>query len=104
MTETNDQPPTTNYFVLLYETVEDYATRRQPYRDEHLGLVREAHGRGEVVLGGALGSPPNGALLVFRADSPAVVEAFVERDPYVLKGLVTSWQIRPWHVVIGGQA
>jgi uncharacterized protein YciI len=104
MTEptTNDPRPTTSYFALIYDVVEDYVARREPYRNEHLGLVREAHARGDVVLAGALGSPPDGALLVFRVDSSVVVEAFAQRDPYVVNGLVTSWQVRPWNVVIGG--
>jgi hypothetical protein len=41
----------------------------------HLGLVRAAHARGELVLAGALGDPPDGALLVFRADSADVPSA-----------------------------
>jgi uncharacterized protein YciI len=40
-------------------------------------------------------------VLLFRADSPAVVEAFVAKDPYVASGLVTRWRIRPWTVVVG---
>ena len=91
------------YYALLYDAVEDYVTRRQPFRDEHLGLVRAAYARGEVLLAGALGEPPDGGLLVFRADTPAVAEAFARHDPYVVNGLITRWQVRPWHVVIGGE-
>jgi uncharacterized protein YciI len=90
------------YFALVYDTVEEYAVRRQPFRDQHLGLVRAAHERGEVVMAGALGDPPDGALLVFRGDSAAIAEAFATNDPYVLNGLITRWRVRPWHVVIGG--
>jgi uncharacterized protein len=32
-----------------------------------------------------------------------VVEAFVEQDPYVRNGLVTSWRIREWNVAVGGK-
>jgi uncharacterized protein YciI len=51
-------------------------------------------------LGGAVGDPPDGALLVFRSTRERV-EAFVARDPYVREGLVTRWEIRPWAVVVG---
>jgi uncharacterized protein YciI len=34
----------------------------------------------------------------------AVVEQFVEADPYVRQGLVTGWTIRDWNVVVGGAA
>jgi hypothetical protein len=41
-------------------------------------------------------------LLVFRAADSSVVEDFVRADPYVIHGIVTRWEIRPWSVVIGG--
>ena len=89
------------YFVLLYTVVEDYISRRAPYRDEHLRLAREAHRRGELLLAGALSDPADRALLVFRAPDRAIVEAFARHDPYVINGLVTRWEVRPWTVVIG---
>ena len=89
------------YFALLYETVPDYVARRPPFRAEHLALAEEERRAGRLLMAGAF-DPPDGALLVFRADSAAAVEAFVARDPYVLNGLVTSWRIRPWTVVVGG--
>ena len=92
-----------NYYVLQYETGEDFVDRRAPYRTEHLGLVREAHARGDVLMGGALGEPPEGAMIIFRADSPEVAEAFARVDPYVTSGVITRWTVRRWHVVIGHQ-
>jgi uncharacterized protein len=88
------------HYVLLYDVVEEFAARRAPFRDEHLRLVRLAHERGEIVMAGALGDPPNGALLVFRADAPAAAEDFARHDPYVTNGVVTAWQVRPWTVVV----
>jgi uncharacterized protein YciI len=90
-----------NYYALFYDAADEFISRRQPYRDEHLRLVREAHARGEVALAGALGEPPDGALLVFRADSVALAEAFARSDPYVVHGLITRWHVRPWNVVVG---
>lgn len=90
-----------NYYALQYEVVDDYGHRRTPYREDHLRLVREAHARGELALAGALGEPPDGALLIFRGDSAAVAEQFAARDPYVFNGIVTGWRVRPWNVVIG---
>ena len=88
------------YCVLLYDAVDDFINRRMPYRDEHLRLIREAHARGEIVLAGAVGDPPDGGLLVFRVASTAVAEEFARRDPYVINGLITRWLVRPWHVVV----
>lgn len=89
------------HYVLLYYVVDNFVTRRTPYREEHLGLVRAARERGELVLAGALGDPADRALLVFRAAGPAPVEAFARGDPYVREGLVRRWEVQPWAVVVG---
>jgi uncharacterized protein YciI len=90
------------HYALFYETVENYVERRAPYRAEHLAYAEAAHQRGELVLGGALGDPVDGALLVFRGEMPAVAESFAKGDPYVRNGCVTKWTVRPWTVVAGG--
>ena len=89
------------YYLLLYDVVEQYVERRAQFRDEHLALAREFHNRGELLLGGALAEPVDGAVLLFRVDSPEVVETFVAADPYVKNGLVIQWRIREWTVVVG---
>jgi uncharacterized protein YciI len=88
------------YYALLYDVVPDYVVRRQPFRAEHLALAEEARARGRLVLAGAF-DPPDGALLVFRGDGPGDAEAFARADPYVRNGLVTSWRVRAWNVVVG---
>ena len=90
------------HYLLFYDFVENMPERRAPYRDAHLALARTAHARGELIIAGAFAEPPHGAVLVFRGDDSAVVEAFVATDPYVANGLVTSWRIRPWQVGVGG--
>ena len=89
------------YYALSYETVDDYVKRRELHREEHLALARKAHRDGHLLLAGAF-DPPDGALLVFRADGASEVEEFVRNDPYVKNGLVKSWRVREWNVVIGG--
>ncbi|MDY0000368.1 MAG: YciI-like protein [Polyangia bacterium] len=89
------------YFLLLYDYVENVVERRAPFREAHLALAREAEGRGRLLLGGAFADPVDGAVLVFRVEDRAEVEAFVAADPYVQNGLVTRWRIRPWTVVVG---
>jgi uncharacterized protein len=88
------------YFAVFYDVVDDFVARRAPFRDEHLRLAKESRARGELVFGGAFADPVDQALLVFRAADAAVVERFVESDPYVVNGLVTRWRIRPWSVAV----
>jgi len=92
------------HYLLFYDYGPDYLARRGGFRDAHLALAREAQARGELVLGGALAEPADGAVIVFEADSPDVVERFVAADPYVRNGLVTRWRIRPWTTVVGDLA
>jgi uncharacterized protein len=89
------------YYVLIYHVVDDYVSRRDKFREEHLRLARAAHSRGELILGGVLADPADRALLVFRSPDQNVVEEFVRNDPYIKNGLVARWEIRPWTVVIG---
>ena len=90
------------YFALFYDAGNNYVERRQPYREAHLKLVREANERGEILMAGALDDPPSGALLVFHAANISVVEQFARNDPYVKEGIVTHWYVKPWNVVVGG--
>src|SRR5687767_11115590 len=89
------------YFALIYYVGSDFAEKRAPYRSSHLQRVFESHGRGELLFGGALGDPPDRALLVFRADDRGTAEGFARVDPYVTSGLVQRWEVQPWAVVCG---
>ena len=92
------------HYLLFYDVVPDYAERRLQLRAAHLAHARAAVDRGELLLGGALADPIDGAVLLFRADSPAVAEAFAAADPYVTNGLVTRWRVREWTTVVGDGA
>ena len=92
------------HYLLLYDVVDDYVTRRAALRDAHLALARAAVARGELVLGGALAGPVDGAVLLFKGSSPEVAAAFARSDPYVLNGLVRAWRVREWTTVIGPSA
>jgi uncharacterized protein YciI len=93
-------PPTVRpLHLLLYQYVDDAVEKRQPYRANHLGHARASIDRGELLLGGALANPVDGGVLIFTAGAAA--ERFAETDPYVLNGIVTSWTVREWSVVVG---
>ncbi|MBI3715049.1 MAG: YciI family protein [Betaproteobacteria bacterium] len=89
------------HYLLIYDVVEDYTGKRVPFRKAHLGLAMAALARGELVLGGALADPADGAVLLFKGESAAAAEAFAKADPYVLNGLVTRWRVREWTTVVG---
>ena len=91
------------YYALFYDVIGDYVAQRAIYRDQHLTHATAAHERGEIVLAGALADPVDRALIVFRAADASVAEEFARNDPYVVNGLVTRWEVRPWTVVIGGE-
>jgi len=92
------------HYLLMYDVVDDYVERRAPHRREHIALAREAVARGDLVLGGALASPADGVVLLFRGNSPAAAEAFAQSDPYVRNGIVTRWRVREWTTVVGRDA
>ena len=89
------------HYLLFYETAADYLERRAELRSEHLALAWASHARGELILGGALAEPIDGAVLLFEGDSPDVAERFAASDPYVRNGLVARWRVRPWSTVVG---
>jgi uncharacterized protein YciI len=86
-------------YALFYDYVENIVERRAPHRPAHLALLEEWRADGRLVMGGALGEPPHGALIVLDVDDESVVQRFVDADPYVQAGLVTGWRAEPWHVV-----
>ena len=58
------------YYILFYKTVENYTELRAPFRNDHLGLVNEFHSDGRMVMAGALADPADGAVLIFKGDTP----------------------------------
>ena len=92
------------HYLLFYEAGDDYADRRAPFRAAHIAHCREAVARGELILGGGVGDPPEGAAILFRGPSPEVAETFARSDPYVTSGVVTRWRVQPWSTVVGPTA
>ena len=92
------------HYLLFYDVVPDYATRRTPFRGAHLEYAQQAVDRGELILGGALANPIDASILLFKASSSAVVEEFARGDPYVRSGIVKQWRVREWTTVVGKDA
>lgn len=92
------------HYLLFYEVDSDYVGRRGEFRGAHLEKAWAASERGELVLGGALANPTDGAVLLFKGDSPEVAEKFARMDPYVVNGLIKKWYVREWTTVAGKDA
>ncbi|HWO49796.1 MAG TPA: YciI family protein [Solirubrobacterales bacterium] len=87
--------------LLSYEYVADILERRKPHREAHLAHVERTTAEGGLVVAGAVGDPPHGAVFVFEDDADAAGPAaeFAAGDPYVAAGLVSDRRIEPWTVV-----
>ncbi len=88
------------HHCLFYDYVEDVLERRMPFREGHLAHAQAWKDDGRLVMAGALGSPPHGALFVFLVEDRAQIEDFVAGDPYVDNAIVTGHRVVPWTVVI----
>jgi len=92
------------HYLLFYEVGDDYVSRRAEFRSAHLEKAWKASELGELVLGGALANPVDGAVLLFKGDSPEIAEKFARADPYVTSGAVKRWYVREWNTVAGEDA
>ena len=68
------------HFLLFYQFVPDYLQRWPAHRAEHLRRAYEAHGRGELLLAGALSEPVDAAVLLFAGDNDAAARAFAAAE------------------------
>ena len=93
-----------SHYLLIYDLADDYLSRRGEFRGVHLKMAWDAHAKGDLVLGGALGEPVDRAILMFKSESPKVAEDFAKADPYVTNGLVKAWTVRQWMTVVGDLA
>ena len=87
------------HMVLVYDYVADILARRGPHREAHLARIGEWIASGTMLMAGALGDPPTGALFVFADVALTEVERYADGDPYVAEGLVSARRIVPWTVV-----
>lgn len=89
------------HYLLWYELGPDYMERRVEFRMDHLRMTRDYAEAGLLIAGGAVSDPLDVALILFYTDSPAIVEDFARKDPYVTSGIVKSWRVREWTTVAG---
>jgi uncharacterized protein len=82
-------------YVLLYESAENVAENAPVHAAAHREHWRPFRDRGELLLIGPFGDPQTqGAMAVFSTRQAA--EEFARDDPFVVNGVVRSWEVREW--------
>lgn len=84
--------------LLTYSYVDGMLDKRAPHREAHLALAERMLGEGRLLIVGATGDGPDGAVIAFSDREAA--EEFVAADPYGAAGLVTDHKIEPWTIVL----
>jgi uncharacterized protein YciI len=89
-------------YVLLYESADDVASKAPPHFPAHKARLDEFHARGDLLMVGTFGDPQSqGSMAIFRTRESA--EEFVRDDPFLLNGVVRSYEIREWNEVLTGE-
>lgn len=83
----------------MYTYVDDMLDKRGPFRLGHLDLLKNMSEEGDCLLAGAFVEPCDGGIVLFC--SPEKAQEFVDKDPYYMEGLVTSYKIRDYMAVVG---
>jgi uncharacterized protein len=87
-------------YVVLYESSDNVMEKAPLHFAAHWQRALEFHERGELQLIGTFGDPQTqGSMAVFTTREGA--EEFVAGDPFVLEGVVRSWELREWNEALG---
>jgi uncharacterized protein YciI len=80
-------------FVVEAAYAEGAATRREPFRAEHIERIGKLQAEGALVLAGAF-ADMSASLLVFAVSSEDAVRAIVETDVYWKERIWTGYTVR----------
>ena len=84
-----------NRYVLFYESADDVMSKAPAVYPAHLARLQAFKARGELLMVGTFADPQaDGSMAIFSSRQGA--EDFVSEDPFVLQGVVRSWQIKEW--------
>lgn len=76
----------------------DGQEKRLLYRDGHLTRLEKLETSGRLLLAGPF-EDKSGSLIVFEADSLEAAKDFAKNDPYVIKGIFSSYEVKPFKKV-----
>ena len=86
-------------WVVLYTPSPDVATLAPVHMPAHQKHYRAAHERGELLMIGTFGDPfTQGSMCIL--DSEDAAKRFAAEDPFVVNGVVQSYEIRRWDEIL----
>lgn len=91
-------------FAVTYTYDADATERLDATRPDHRAYLRGLAESGALRVSGPWVGGAPGALLIFGGDSEEAVRGYVAGDPFVLAGLVASFDVREWNPVTGAIA
>jgi uncharacterized protein YciI len=88
-------------YVVFYESADNVASRVPAHYAAHRARWTEFQGRGALLMIGPFANAQHdGAMAIFTTREAA--EEFARGDPFVINGVVRSWQIREWDEALAG--
>jgi uncharacterized protein YciI len=85
-------------YVLFYESADDVLAKAPAHFPAHLERLGAFRERGTLLAVGTFGNPQDeGSMAIFGSREAA--DEFAREDPFVLNGVVRSWQVREWNEV-----
>ena len=92
-------------YHIAVTTAEDYLTRREPHRREHIERLQGLRAAG-ILIGGGPAPDGTGVDLVYRLQQPGQIKHAMEEDPYWTSGAWTAYEprsftqfVEPWEMV-----
>ena len=85
-------------YVLFYESAADVLAKAPLHFPAHRAHWERFQADGTLLMIGPFANPREGAMAVFTTREAA--DEFARGDPFVLNGVVRSWQIREWNEAI----
>jgi uncharacterized protein len=85
-------------YVMCYENAADFAEKAKLHFTAHRARLDEFHAAGTLLMAGPLLDQRGGAIGIFTSREAA--EEFIKDDPFVLNGVVMSWEIREWMEIL----
>jgi len=87
-------------YVLFYASADNVAEKAPAHFPAHSARIDEFRKRGDILMVGTFADPQaQGSMAIFPTRTAA--EQFVEGDPFVVNGVVKSYEIREWNEILG---